>query len=518
MTRALAHAIRIQANRLFAWLADPADASMYKRLGRVLLHLSPPVRGLLLYRQGHLRRALGGLRLAPKGNAFLRRVHARVEHMLDVLDTGWRLPKARSDEGKASDGVIMALHNSLPHDAAGYAVRSHEVLRNLDSYGWRVHAVTRPGYPMDLASHRGLLADESDMVGKVLYTRLPLAKTGIGGVESDYVTTYAELLKEQARANRAGIVHAASNYLNGLAAVTAARQAGLRSIYEMRGLWHMSRAAREPYFQNSDHYRYCHSCELTAAMGADAVVTISTPLKELLVQEGVPAERVTVIPNAVDASRFHAMAPDEKLKQELGLDGAFVVGFIGSLTQYEGIDLMLRAVDALAAQGKPVAALVVGRGYAEPRLRKLAANLARPERLVFTGFIPNAEVERYYSIVDAFPFPRLDIPVCNLVPPLKILEAMAMEKAVLVSALPPLLEFIRLGETGLSFPAGDVEALANCLRRLIDAPDEAHAMGRRARAWVLAHRNWPDVAGRYDALYGDLLGLPCRSHSSGRIK
>ncbi|WP_439634185.1 glycosyltransferase, partial [Glycocaulis sp.] len=99
-----------------------------------------------------------------------------------------------------------------------------------------------------------------------------------------------------------------------------------------------------------------------------------------------------------------------------------------------------------------------------------------------------------YSLVDIAPFPRKPWEVCEVVSPLKPFEAMAMEKAVIVSDVRALAEIVEHEERGLQFAKGSTQALADALERLILDPALRAQLGAEARRWVLAHRTW-DVAG-----------------------
>jgi glycosyltransferase involved in cell wall biosynthesis len=145
--------------------------------------------------------------------------------------------------------------------------------------------------------------------------------------------------------------------------------------------------------------------------------------------------------------------------------------------------------------------LIVGGGRELPRLKELAIRLQVSDRVIFTGRVEHSEVPRYYSLLELCPFPRMEAPVCELIPPLKPLEAMAQAKTVLVSDLPALKEMVRHKETGIVFPSGDVDALAQAFKEALDAPGEAGRLGRHGREWVLQNRDWRDVVLRYREVY-----------------
>ncbi len=505
MTRNPIHALETLGRLFFDRLAGPGSG-LLRSACRALLSVHPGLHGLYLYRTGRLHEALNCFARTGDQTLWSPRIRHRVSDMVRVLEYGWVLPEAVSRRARRRTGTLMALHNSLPLDATGYALRSQELLRHLRARGERVLACTRPGYPRDIEKHRYAAAAPQDTVDGVTYVRLQAGGMNIGAVETAYVDAYAWALETLAKREQVALIHGVSQYLTGLAAVTAARRLGVPSIYEIRGLWHLTRAFREPGYERTDHFSYCRLCEWTAARSADAVITLSGPLKRTLVEEGIPEERIHVIPNAVDTNQFQPGEPDAELIRELGIRGRTVVGYMGTLTGYEGVDLILRAVADLAAQNVPVTALIVGEGYEEARLRALARRLNAPESIRFTGFVPHDQVRRYYSVMDILPFPRRDVEVCRLVPPLKILEGMAMGKALVISDLPALREMVTHGETGLVCAPDRVQSLRDCLSRLIADPGMRGALSENARRWVAAHRDWSPVAERVAALYRQLTG------------
>ncbi len=120
---------------------------------------------------------------------------------------------------------------------------------------------------------------------------------------------------------------------------------------------------------------------------------------------------------------------------------------------------------------------------------------------MFTGRVAYADINAYYSIIDAFVVPRHDVGVARLVTPLKPYEAMAMERVVVMSRVDALMGMIIEGETGVSFAPGDARDLADVLEPLLVDPERRDAIGRAARAWVAEHRSWRRNGQLYLELY-----------------
>lgn len=120
--------------------------------------------------------------------------------------------------------------------------------------------------------------------------------------------------------------------------------------------------------------------------------------------------------------------------------------------------------------------------------------------LVMPGRIPFKEVESYYSIIDIVPFPRKPWPVCEMVSPMKPLEALAMEKAIVVSSVGALAEMVNPNETGVVFRKGDIDDLADKLQMLISNPDLCKIMGKNGRMWVEHERTWQKTSDKASSM------------------
>ncbi len=490
------------AEHIFSRLIDQRDRSFLIRLLRRAVPLHPYVHLLYQYRLGNIQKALQLSKSIRFTTPLQKKLQACILEINTVLERGWpvvppSLPRTQGFNGR----VLMALHNSLPMDGAGYAIRSQQILEQLQIMGLSPTAVTRPGYPWDLNQHRNKPHHLAQTVRDVTYTRLQAPGLNLGALETHYIKGYARMLAKMAKDRQIPVIHAHSNYLNGLAGTLAARQTGALGVYEMRGLWHKSRAVMEPGFENCDLYRYHEQMELAAAHQADHLVVISQALKDYLIKQGLKKGKISIIPNSVNTELFKPAARDEPFKAKLGIGNRIVVGFIGSTTDYEGVDLIIEAVVRLILQGLPLALLIVGSGYADRKLKQLAASSGAGAHIHFTGRVPFEEIRRYYSIIDIFPFPRRNLPVCRLVPPLKILEAMAMQKAVIVSNLPPLTEIVQHERTGLVCIPDDVDSLGMAIKTLVTADGSGIKLALKAREWVAAERSWSQIALKYVDTY-----------------
>ncbi|PJI94256.1 glycosyltransferase [Luteimicrobium subarcticum] len=441
------------------------------------------------------------------GSAAARGVRDLTRSALGTLGDGWQPPPRRDGAVAPRTGTVpYLLQQSLPVSSAGYATRTHGLLTALRSAGWDVEGVTRPGFGTPAGAGVKGPTSALDVVDGVPYHRLRPGGAALPQYPVDEsVARHAELVDEAFRGRAVPLVHAASNHRNGAAAVSVARGRGVPSVYEVRGLWEYTRVAHEPGYEDTEHFRLVARLEADVARAADRVVTITGALGDVLVERGVDAAAIRVVPNGVDTARFVPCPRDDGLAASLGLDGRTVVGYVGSVVDYEGLELLVEAAALLRDRGRTdLAVLVVGDGDALPALRARADALGVADVVRCVGRVPHDAVERYYSLVDVAPFPRRSTTVTELVSPLKPFEAMASGKLVVASDVAALAEIVRDGETGRTFRKGSAEDLARVLDEVLDDPDGSQRTATQGLDWVRAERDWRTVAAGLAAVWEEL--------------
>ncbi|MCB1876798.1 MAG: glycosyltransferase, exosortase A system-associated [Chromatiales bacterium] len=398
--------------------------------------------------------------------------------------------------------ILHILDHSIPLHS-GYTFRTRAILQQQHALGWETDHITSP-------KHYGSAGLE-ETVDDLHFFRTPPAEGRLARLpilnQLAVSKALARRLDAIIESVKPDILHAHSPALNGLAAIKVGARHRLPVVYEVRAFWEDAAVDHGTSREWGPRYRATRALETHVLKRADAVTTICEGLRSDIVARGIPAGKVTVIPNAVDAERFSTDLPrDPELVHQLGLEGAAVVGFIGSFYAYEGLDLLIEALPAVLSVRKDVKLLLVGGGPQEERLRARAKELGVSDRVVFTGRVPHEHVDRYYALVDVFAYPRHPMRLTELVTPLKPLEAMAQGRILIASDVGGHKELIRDGETGMLFRAGDVKALAEGLLSLLENQETWPAMRAAGRAFVETERNWPVSVARYRPIYEALSG------------
>jgi glycosyltransferase involved in cell wall biosynthesis len=409
--------------------------------------------------------------------------------------------------------IMYLVYNSLPYHSAGYATRSQGLVTGIRNLGFDSTIVSRLGYPHVFSSFRTIAPASAEEIEGVPYIRLNTDLAQIFSTSTrEYIKRNTAAAIEVAERLRPAIVHGASNFVTGLTAVGVARALGVPSVYEVRGLWEITALSRDPSYIHTLRYAQALRLETEACLGADRVIAITEALKDELVRRGVDAEKIDVVPNGVDTERFQPRPRDNLLGTKLGLGpDHIVIGYVGSILDYEGLDDLLRAVRLCIDRGLTnLRVLIVGDGAAYSSCLELARELDLEKYTIFTGRVPYGEVEAYYSLVDVTPFPRKPLPVTEMVSPLKPFEAMAMGKCVIVSSVAALAEIIGDRPIGFVHEKGSVEALAEVIARVATDRDLRLRIGDEARRFVVAERDWRILARRVTEVYEKLSSTASR--------
>ena len=204
-----------------------------------------------------------------------------------------------------------------------------------------------------------------------------------------------------------------------------------------------------------------------------------------------------VIYNGIDPQIFRPLLPDMNLKRQLEFaEGSSVILFAGRLIGLKGVQVLVRAAVRLPRED-PWKILIIGEGEAKESLKNLCRDLGIQERVLFTGFIPNHELPRYYSFADLAVFPSLADETFGVA----ICEAMACGRAVLSTRVGGIPELIMDGESGVLVEPNNEGELGNQIARLLRDPERRLVLGERALDRVRKLFTWEKVAERLKETY-----------------
>ncbi len=398
--------------------------------------------------------------------------------------------------------ILHILDHSLPLHS-GYCFRTRAIMKSQIASGLHVAGVTgvrqdQHGYeataPLEQADGLDFFRTLADVNGPS-----PVK-------EWREISVFADRIAEVVQQWQPDVLHAHSPVLNGLAALRVAQKTGLPLVYEIRAFWEDAAVGNGTGREGSPRYWLTRQLENHVVHSADAVAVICEGLKSDLVTRGVAKQKITVSPNGVDMKLFgNPPEPDEALRNDLGLPGKSVLGFIGSFYDYEGLDDLIAAMPLLQNICPEAHLLLVGGGPMEEALIQQVESSTAASAITFTGRVPHEDVERYYGLMDIMVYPRKSMRLTELVTPLKPLEAMAQGRIVAASDVGGHHELIEDGITGTLFPAGSPEKIAQKLADLLKNRAQWPQTIEAAQKFVEADRNWSSNILRYNPVYQRLI-------------
>lgn len=416
------------------------------------------------------------------------------------INRNFILPKSLLDNIKTCDSykyqpiknkICYCINHSLPYRSDGYATRSKYVAESL-SKTFNVVVITNPGYPWNTKNIKETVP-MTETLNNIVYRRQKANKTKSSKKRILYkINSWKKTFLEE----KPEYVIGASNYANAYPALIAAKSLGIPFYYEVRGFWEVSEISRDKEYAKNINYLFKRFFETKVCQLSDGVFTLTTAMKQELIERGVKENKIYLTPNCADIKLFQETEKDNELMTKLNISkDDIVIGYIGTIQMYEGLDDLIKACTMFENKNLKYKLLIIGSSPAFEKnydnyIKELAQELKIEDKLIMPGRVPVEEVSKYYSLIDITPFGRKDLPVCDLVSPIKPLEAMAMKKTVIVSSLRALTEIIQNEITGLHFEKGNPQSYAKVLERAILDKELRLKLGENASNWIKENRQW----------------------------
>lgn len=407
--------------------------------------------------------------------------------------------------------ILHIVARALPRVQSGYTLRTHYTAKSQQASGLKVSVVSQVGEAPETTSR------ECTAVDDIAYFSLPGQPKNRLPWDAWLDQNIAELVS-LVRDIRPSVLHAHSDFFNAICAKVVGNYFDLPVVYESRGFWEeswLSRIAQR--FQIDwdalsqrwglpEAYTLRKLREEESRAGADRVFTLAKVMKTRIVEAGVDPSRVSLVPNAVSSDNFPVLTRDPEIAGKLGVDDSHVtIGYVSSIVEYEGIDILIEGFRILTEQSRvPLKLLIVGDGPVLGDLKRLVED-GEIANVIFAGRVSHSEVLSYYSMIDIFVVPRRPVAVCELVTPLKPFEAFSTGRTVVMSDVAALREIADDSQAAVTFRAGDAASLAAVLGTLVADPAKRAALATRGAQWVRERRTWSANCDVYLDVYQELM-------------
>jgi glycosyltransferase involved in cell wall biosynthesis len=278
-------------------------------------------------------------------------------------------------------------------------------------------------------------------------------------------------------------------------------------VFEVRDLWPESLTAVGLGSEKSFMNRTLGAIADFLYGRADRIVVVTPAFREYLVRRrGVSPDKVSVIENGVETALFRPMPANEALKQRLGIQRRYVVGYIGTMGMAHGLETLVDCASAIRATAPEVVFLVVGEGAEKQQIQELA-RVKGASNLVFVEEQPRDNIPELINACDACLVLLRKSDVFQTVIPTKMLEFMACGRPVLLGVDGQAREVLESANAGRFIEPENAVALADAICQLRTNPALGESLGRNGRSHILAHYSRSESASAYLSLLEKLVGV-----------
>ena len=384
---------------------------------------------------------------------------------------------------------ILLFSQYFPPEVGALAARSYEHGVRWVRMGHHVTVICgTPNYPNGkiYKGFRNRLFQRQDVDGiEVIRTWvLPQPNRSAWERISNYTSFFITSVLAGLRAGKPDVVIGSSpQLLTGLAAFIVARLKRVPFVLEIRDLWPESIAAAGPT-DNSVLLRILTWLARLLYKKADRIIVVTEPFKEYLIHtSSVDKAKIDVIPNGVDLTRLDPETRDgESVRREYGLEGKFIVSYIGGIGAAHGLKTVLEAAARLQEDSETVF-LLVGDGAEREKLEK-ASKQRKLKNVVFTGKQPRGKIPGFLRASDVSLVLLRKKEVFKTVIPTKMLEGMGMAKPVILGVEGEATRIVEDAGAGLPITPENPAELVKAISKLKADPTLRANLGERGRKYV----------------------------------
>jgi glycosyltransferase involved in cell wall biosynthesis len=369
------------------------------------------------------------------------------------------------------------------------SARIYDLAQQWLSMGHQVQVVTcfpnhptgelYPGYASRLYMHEKLDGIDVHRHWTYITPNKGFAKKTLGHIS--YLPA-ALLLSNRHLANPDVVIGTSPTFFAAMAAAATGLRHRIPFIMEVRDLW-PAIFVELGILRNPLLIRWLERLELALYRRATRIVTVTEAFRQNLIERGVPAEKVSTIRNGADLEFWQPKEASVELRQRLGLQGRFVVLYIGAHGISQALGRILESAQQLREHSQ-IRFLFVGEGAEKEQLVRQARQ-AGLENVQFLDPVAKDAVKEFYALADVCLVPLRDIPLFETFIPSKMFEVMAMARPIIGSVRGETADILRQSGGAIVVGPEDSNAIAEAILHLYDHEDQAHAIGQRGHGFVV---------------------------------
>ncbi|MGX9900546.1 glycosyltransferase [Arthrobacter sp. SA17] len=227
----------------------------------------------------------------------------------------------------------------------------------------------------------------------------------------EFLQMFAQLAYEEVLRHRPSVIHASSGrrgYDTALVGLALQKKTGLPFVYEVRSFFEGNWTADLAWESQGETFSRRMWIEEMCMHRADRVLTIGEAMKDELISRGIPADKIGIIPNAVDTDAFSPQERSAELAEHHGIYDYPTFGYVSNMDHYrESQETLIKACKILKDAGSQARCVLVGGGPRKESLVRFAVDMGVSDRVIFTGPVDHNAIPGYYSLIDIFVVPRI---------------------------------------------------------------------------------------------------------------
>jgi glycosyltransferase involved in cell wall biosynthesis len=392
---------------------------------------------------------------------------------------------------------ILFLSDNFPPEVNAPASRTHEHCREWVKAGHQVTVITcAPNFPTGrvFAGYRNRLRQMEwvDGIRVIRVWTYIASNSGFGRRILDYLSFMFSATVAGFFVRRVDVIVGTSpQFFTACAAWFLGAVRRTPFVFELRDIWPESIKAVGA-MNDTFALRQMEKLELFLYRRAARIVSVTHSFKKNLVARGIDGDKIAVVTNGVDMTRFRPRDKDPELVRRLGLEGRFVAGYIGTHGMAHGLETLLEAADRLRARpgGERFSIVLLGDGAQKAALKADAAARGLAN-VVFIDSVPKDEVARYWALLDVTIIHLRKTELFSTVIPSKLFECMGMGIPVLHGVAGESADIVQREGVGLLFESDNAAELVVRLEEI--SADRGRLADLRERC-VRAAMNYDRVA------------------------